>query len=124
MGHSSCLKYSLSQECLRRIGLSFANGRGPKVSSSVLQRKTFIFSFLLLFFFSSSSHQMTGYTYDIPNLHPSRRGSICSSFDDTLSDNRSVKDHIESFVGSYSRTSMVHMAENVLVGDEMVPINL
>lgn len=54
---------------------------------------------------------------NIPNVHPSHRGNN-ATFDND--DNRSIKDRFESFVGSYSRTSMMHMAENVLVGDGSV----
>ncbi|KAI8087769.1 transmembrane amino acid transporter protein-domain-containing protein [Gilbertella persicaria] len=46
---------------------------------------------------------------NIPNLHPSQR------VEEELS--RSFKDQFESFVGSYSRASLMHMAENVIVSD-------
>jgi hypothetical protein len=57
---------------------------------------------------------------NIPNIHPSQRDPQ-GSYED---DNRSIKDRLESFVGSYSRTSMMHMAENVLVGDGSVNTNI
>ncbi|KAI9476164.1 MAG: transmembrane amino acid transporter protein-domain-containing protein [Benjaminiella poitrasii] len=60
---------------------------------------------------------------NIPNLHPSHGGpssssSIVSDFEGNEQElSCSFKDRIESFVGSYSRASMMHMAENVIVSD-------
>ncbi|KAI8639218.1 transmembrane amino acid transporter protein-domain-containing protein [Parasitella parasitica] len=63
----------------------------------------------------------------IPNLHPEHRGMLPedgspSQNNGYLQDpdaqlSQSFKDRIETFVGSYSRTSMMHMAENVLVSE-------
>jgi hypothetical protein len=59
----------------------------------------------------------------IPNLHPSHRiDTGSSSSHDVYHDpdaelSRSFKGRLESFVGSYSRTSMMHMAENVVVSE-------
>lgn len=71
----------------------------------------------------------------IPNLHPSQRpttsyGSSQRPHDDynsalsTSVDDQelssSFKDRFESFVGSYSRASLMHMAENVVVSEGLV----
>jgi len=62
----------------------------------------------------------------IPNLHPDHRGSspegspsqTAGYFQDPDAQlSQSFKDRIETFVGSYSRTSMMHMAENVMVSE-------
>jgi hypothetical protein len=57
----------------------------------------------------------------IPNLHPSHRYSDHHEeeevdVEDVLS--TSLHSRVESFIGSYSRTSLMHMAENVVVGNE------
>jgi vesicular inhibitory amino acid transporter len=64
---------------------------------------------------------------NIPNLHPDHRGLSSpegspSQTNGYLQDpdaqlSQSFKDRIETFVGSYSRTSMMHMAENVMVSE-------
>ncbi|KAI7905656.1 transmembrane amino acid transporter protein-domain-containing protein [Cokeromyces recurvatus] len=57
---------------------------------------------------------------NIPNLHPSHGGpSSINEFprEDEEHLSHSFKEQIESFVGSYSRTSMMHMAENVLISN-------
>ncbi|KAG1110400.1 hypothetical protein G6F42_015349 [Rhizopus arrhizus] len=62
----------------------------------------------------------------IPNLHPDHRGTSpegspsqrAGYFQDPDAQlSQSFKDRIETFVGSYSRTSMMHMAENVMVSE-------
>ncbi|KAI9363156.1 transmembrane amino acid transporter protein-domain-containing protein [Pilaira anomala] len=56
----------------------------------------------------------------IPNLHPSHRVTTSHSqddYEDTTELGRSFQSRIGSFVGSYSRTSLMHMAENVVVSD-------
>lgn len=56
----------------------------------------------------------------IPNLHPSHRTTTSHSqddYEDTTELGRSFQSRIGSFVGSYSRTSLMHMAENVVVSD-------
>lgn len=56
---------------------------------------------------------MTDKELHIPNLHPSHRATGSRDPDAELSS--SFKGRLESFVGSYSRTSLMHMAENVVV---------
>lgn len=55
----------------------------------------------------------------IPNLHPSQRPIYGDShpieYDDPAELSSSFKGRLETFVGSYSRTSLMHMAENVVV---------
>jgi hypothetical protein len=61
----------------------------------------------------------------IPNLHPSQRPTTSydgsnnqASYEDPDAElSSSFKERIESFVGSYSRASLMHMAENVVVND-------
>ncbi|KAI9259221.1 transmembrane amino acid transporter protein-domain-containing protein [Helicostylum pulchrum] len=56
----------------------------------------------------------------IPNLHPSHRATTSNSqdeYEDTPELGSSFKSRIGSFVGSYSRASLMHMAENVVVSD-------
>ncbi|KAG2200812.1 hypothetical protein INT47_001343 [Mucor saturninus] len=57
---------------------------------------------------------MPGKELQIPNLHPSHRTS--SRYDGQDAElSSSFTGRLESFVGSYSRTSLMHMAENVVV---------
>jgi hypothetical protein len=66
---------------------------------------------------------MTDKGLHIPNLHPSHRMDTGSSsshdiyHDSDAELSHSFKGRLESFVGSYSRTSMMHMAENVVVSE-------
>lgn len=63
---------------------------------------------------------------NIPNLHPSQRPTTSygssNATNEYLEDtdqqlSSSLKDRLESFVGSYSRASLIHMAENVVVSE-------
>lgn len=59
---------------------------------------------------------MTDKELHIPNLHPSHRAtSSHDGYQDPAELSSSFKGRLESFVGSYSRTSLMHMAENVIV---------
>ncbi|KAI8880967.1 hypothetical protein K501DRAFT_223902, partial [Backusella circina FSU 941] len=49
---------------------------------------------------------------DLPNVHPSHRPSMG---EDELG--ASFSERVGSFIGSYSRTSMMHMAENVVLSE-------
>ncbi|KAI8881930.1 hypothetical protein K501DRAFT_334402 [Backusella circina FSU 941] len=62
----------------------------------------------------------------IPNLHPSHRYSDNHQDDEVDVEevlSTSLHSRVESFIGSYSRTSLVHMAENVVVGNEGMEID-
>ncbi|KAI8991436.1 transmembrane amino acid transporter protein-domain-containing protein [Mycotypha africana] len=78
-------------------------------------------------YFDDTTNNCNDNVHNIPNLHPSRRGSLVAAAEDcqdyhgyNYNDEEpilasSFKNKIETFVGSYSRTSMMHMAENVVV---------
>ncbi|CAO3627268.1 unnamed protein product [Mucor hiemalis] len=66
------------------------------------------------------------HTLHIPNLHPSQRpiymgtsGHHNDDYEDPAELSSSFKGRLETFVGSYSRTSLMHMAENVVVEGSM-----
>jgi hypothetical protein len=52
---------------------------------------------------------------DLPNVHPLHRPSAS---EDELG--ASFSERVGSFIGSYSRTSMMHMAENVVLSEPIV----